>query len=189
MRCQQDPARRGWTLVESLVVIAILSVLLASVTVIIQKIVRQEGGFGKHLAHQRVMERLADQFRQDVHAAVRVEGPPAAADNAVARPGAVRCFRADGPPVTYRLHGHRLMRTATNSDGRETRRSFAFPHGATVQLDRDGRVEPRLAALEVEYPEGFALPTARAGREIRRKWIIEAVVGRDRRWQAVEEDR
>ena len=188
MKYPGNRARRGWTLVELLVVISIVSVLLASVTVIIQKIVRQDAAFGKDLAHQRVMERLADQFRRDVHTAVRVEGLPVATDSAGTEHCTVQCLGAEGPPVVYERHGRRLVRTATDASGRETHRSFPVPPGATVRLVRDGRAEPPLAALEIAYPAGFALPTGRADRGTKRQWTIEAAVGRDLRWRALEKE-
>ena len=186
--------RRGWTLVEMLVVVSIMSLLLATVAVMIQTIMRQQRVFGQGVTQQRTLAMLARQIRHDIHAAVRVETTPAQqmgdktkqqadADNAK-QTQAIRCSWPDGRSVSYQLHGGRLLRVVSQpGEKRAKRKPFTLPRGAHVRLvESEGGARP-LATIEIDYPAGRTATATGSNTGARRTMVIEALVGRDLRWQ------
>lgn len=61
------PSRRGYSLIEMLTVISVLSVMLAVSTVTIALLMRSERTGGDALATAQIAHRLGRQFREDVH--------------------------------------------------------------------------------------------------------------------------
>ena len=125
--------RRGHSLIELLVVISVGSALLAVSVGLLHTLLQMQQGGRKHLQQRRTLERLADQFREDVHAATQVRATAAG-------PG-----QAEGPgwelprdpehTVEYRLQEDNLVRTERQKDKVLRRESFALPQGATVSME------------------------------------------------------
>jgi prepilin-type N-terminal cleavage/methylation domain-containing protein len=124
-------ARRGFTLVELLVVIGGVAVTLGVCVALIQSLLRLDRGARLHLAETSAVGRIGHQFRQDVRAASRakedasrLELALAAPDERIveyeARPGALLRVERKGDQVvrreTYRVHRGGTPRFATERD-------------------------------------------------------------------------
>ena len=188
--------RRGWTLVELLVVITIMSVLLATVAVMVQTIMRQQRSFGQGVTQQRTLALLARQIRHDIHAAVRVESVTAEQtggnqetqkEEGTEETTAIRCTWLDGRSVSYQLHSGRLLRVV-RQPGQEkaTRQPFTLPRGAQVRLVEPDGGKPPIATIEISYFAGRTVPASHSTEQARRKLVIEALIGRDLRWQVTD---
>lgn len=185
----------GWTLVELLVVLTIMTVLVASASVMIQTLLRQQRSFGYGITEQRSLAQLARQIRDDIHAAVRVETAAAQeqADNSKTTEGktaaapAIRCVGPDGQSVRYEVRNGLLLRVVSQPGKKTvTRQPFTLPRGAQVRLVQPTDDERPVAAIEIDYPAQRGAAAARASGGARRKLLIEALVGRDLRWQRVD---
>jgi prepilin-type N-terminal cleavage/methylation domain-containing protein len=188
--------RRGWTLVELLVVITIMSVLLATVAVMVQTIMRQQRSFGQGVTQQRTLGLLARQIRHDIHAAIRVESVAAEQtggnqetqeDEEKKETTAIRCTWPDGRSVSYQLHSGQLLRVIRQSGQEEaTRQPFPLPPGAEIRLVETDAGKPPLATIEISYFAGRTVPASHSTEQARRKLVIEALIGRDLRWQVTD---
>ena len=95
------PARRGSSLIELLVVITVVAVLLGLCAVTIQVLLRVEADAQARRSASATLGRLADQFREDVHACDVAEVRPAAG---------LRLSRDRGVAITYQAREGRVER-------------------------------------------------------------------------------
>ena len=187
---------RGWTLVELLVVITIMSVILATVAVMVQTIMRQQRAFGQGVTQQRTLTLLARQIRHDIHAAARVETTAAeqTGDNQETQEDedpkettAIRCSWPDGRSVSYQLHSGQLLRVVRQPGQKKaTRQPFPLPPGAEIRLVETDGGAPPVATIEISYLAGRTVPTSHSTEQARRKLVIEALIGRDLRWRVTD---
>jgi type II secretory pathway pseudopilin PulG len=179
-----------------LVVVTIMSVLLATVAVMVQTIMRQQRSFGQGVTQQRTLALLARQIRHDIHAAVRVEttAVPQTGGNKETQEEedaeettAIRCTWPDGRSVSYQLQDGQMLRVV-RQPGQEkaTRQPFVLPPGAQIRLVETDDGKPPIATIEISYPAGRTVPASRSTERARRKLVIEALIGRDLRWQVTD---
>jgi prepilin-type N-terminal cleavage/methylation domain-containing protein len=185
MTTRRPPNRPGWTLVELLVVISIVSFLLATVAVTVQTLLRRQRDFDHQRAEQQQLVRLARQIRRDIHAAAEVAAVavPAAEDGAEG--DSIECRGPDGRSVSYQMNNGVLLRVVRPSAGDAvTRQPFRLPRGAEMRLASSGEGRPPIAAVQFDYAaasrtaidKGVAQTTVRT-------LTVEAEVGRDLRWR------
>ena len=109
MIVRRSPRRRGYSLVEMLVVMTCLSVLLAISTMLIRTLIRAEASGRREVDEHLGLSRLAEAFRRDVHAAVeakRTAEKATAGLDLVGPDGTVR-YRLDGDDAVIRSLGER----------------------------------------------------------------------------------
>ena len=159
---------RGVTLVEMLVVVTAASVLLGLVTVVLHTTFRAERKLRDQLALHRTIDRLARQFRADVHAA----GSQRQADE-----GQRLILNLPGQQAAeYRITDTRIIRTLQQNAHVRHREAYALPTGVTAQWESitdDERSVTAIVIIRGSDPKNKA-----AQRTIR----IEATPGRDRRF-------
>ena len=119
-------ARRGFTLVELLVVIGGVAVTLGMCVALIQSLLRLDRGARLHLAETSAVGRIGHQFRQDVRAASRAKEDASRLELALAAP--------DERIVEYE---ERTGSPAAASSGRATR-SCAGNRTASIAAVRPG---------------------------------------------------
>ena len=159
--------RRGYSLVEMVVVIATASVLLGLTVTLLYTLLRVERDGRDQIRHYTTLGRLAAQFRRDAHAATAAS----AIDNRQ-----WKFTLSDNRAVTYRMEPGRLIRLEQAGEASPNRESFALPPGMTAAVEIDTDAEPTFVGLVmVPTPEGSE---RRRGRPIR----IDAVLGRDHRF-------
>lgn len=164
----------GWTLIELLATMALLTAMTGISAKILTTLLRSERNGTEHVARLVTVSRLARQFRADVHAAIDLQ---VSADNP--QQPLVRITGKDQRKIQYEIQPRGILRTeqrpaqpvASHDPLRLPGTRFRIVESATP---------PRLLTLVVETPDTFALDPkqpADNAREVR----IDAIVGRDYR--------
>jgi prepilin-type N-terminal cleavage/methylation domain-containing protein len=154
--------RRGFTLIEMAVVIAVSAVLMGIGTGILGLLLRSERLARDDLGYGRSVSRLAEQFRDDVHAAA--EGPHS-------RPGQTG-WQWQLPPdrtVVYQLKPGTISRTEWVGKVLRRQESYNVPAEGAARIEISPDARPATARLLLDQPGGSQLR-------------IEAAVGRDYRF-------
>jgi type II secretory pathway pseudopilin PulG len=128
--------RRGKTLIEMLILMTVLSVVLASVSLVLLGAFKTDRQLRRDLAQQTSLARLASRFRSDVHAAATCQ----VGDSC-------ELSLTDGRVVRYGFAGQRISR--------EVRRGQTLEH-------QDAFILPDTAAVRFEQPEAFGGRLVRA---------------------------
>jgi len=172
--------RKGFSLVEVMVAMAVGSVLMAIVVGLLYTLMETDRTSREHLRLRIAAARLADQFRRDVHAGVRLSGQGAVAEDGAEAPAA---WELELPPdrvVEYRLEEDSLLRTE-RAGGEVVRREwFKLPPHAVVSIRLSGEQGQPIATLRIA-PD-VKLPEAPAWRPVR----IDAAFATDHRFAEVE---
>lgn len=137
--------RRGVSIIELMVVIAISSFLLATGIGLIHLLMRVERDGIKNVWHGRSLSRLADAWHTDVRAAEDArldDGTPETPRAILRRPG--------GLEVTYAVDGHAVSRVASRGDAVQQRDAFYFPPGSMIHFEIDEG--PRFARIMIRRP-------------------------------------
>ena len=173
--------RKGFSLVEVLVAVTVGSVLLAVAVGLLYALIEMDRTSREHLRLRIAAARLGDQFRRDVHAAVRLTGPQEGAAGNGAE--ATAAWELDLPPdraVEYRLEEASLLRTE-RAGGEVVRREwFRLPPHAVASIERSGEQGHPIVSLRIT-PD-LKSPEAPAWRPVR----IDAALATDHRFVNVE---
>ena len=160
--------RRALTLIEMVTTISVAAVLTGLAMCLLVVMLRAERGGRAHVAEAESLERLADQFRQDVHAAV---------GEAVVSGKELRQWRLDlsgNRSVHYTIADNGISRDERAGSKDVRRESYALPDDSSVAVAVDRATNPALVSLTIE-PKDASLRSAHAFR-------VEAVLGRDLRF-------
>lgn len=172
--------RRGKSLIELMVVIATLNVMLLVCVTLMHKMLRSQAGGARSLAESVSLARLANDFRQDVHAAIRAEG--AAAD--AGEPAHCTLNLPDGHVVVYAGLPQALSRTESQDDKVQRRETYALADG---EPRFETSPESQLVTLVHRWDTRTAVEKSgnqAALRELR----IEAALGHDRRFAVAQRE-
>jgi prepilin-type N-terminal cleavage/methylation domain-containing protein len=158
-------SRRGYSLIEMIVVISGLAVLLGLCAVTIQLLMCVSADAQARRSHAAALGRLAEQFREDVHGC----------DDAEARPaGGLRLTRRPRVVIDYQTREGRVDRIESVDGQVSQHESFTLGRHSSMALERRDVGLRRFLALVVN-------PNARTGRpDPARPMEILALVGRDR---------
>ncbi len=148
--------RRGFSLVETLVVMSIGTVVLGIAVSMLHVLMRAERSGRDHAAQTGILARLAEQFREDVHAAVGQTPGPLKDGWKFALP--------NDRTVVYRTLPGELRREESVAGKPLRQESYVLPDGCTAAIAAN-KAMPPLIELAV-------------GPKIR----IAAVLGRDHRF-------
>lgn len=167
-------SRRGFSLVELLVVVSLVTVIMAAAVVLMHFVLQTHGEVRRRTQTVTTIGRLAEQFRRDVH---RARGEPLiAADHRTAE------FHLPGGTIVKwrREEQGGLVRTEQAERGASVspahrEDTFTLPKGTTADLELLPRAAARIVAIRIESP-GTGGPALR----------IEGLACRDQRL-AVEE--
>ena len=136
--------RRGLTLIEMVVTISVAAVLTGLAISVLLVMYRAERSGRTQLAQANSLERLADQFRQDVHAAL---------GETVATEKEPQHWRFDLPEkriVQYKIANGAIAREES-SDSKDVRReSYTLPKDSTVAVSVDRTANPPVVSLTIE---------------------------------------
>ncbi len=157
--------RRGFTLVEMLVVVTVFAFLLASVAMAIGTLFRAQGELQDELAQAATASRLASQLRADAHLAASAfvvqEG---------GTPGPL--LRLPHATVIYRTYPRRIVRTVMQGDTETHREVFRLLEGTTTRWE----ISPESPAF-VTLTTSYRSPQLREGVALPREHRVEASIG------------
>ncbi len=157
--------RRGFTLVEMLVVVTVFAFLLASVALAIGTLFRAQGELQNELAQAGTASRLAAQLRADAHLASAAE---------VVQEGDttnVRLTFSDAA-INYATHPRRIIRTVTQGETETHREVFSLLEGTTTRWEISSE-SPAFITLTTSYRS----PQLREGVALPREHRVEASIG------------
>lgn len=168
------PRRRAFTLIELVTAITILSALMALAMGLLHLVFRVEERCREAENRQRMLGSLAQQFREDVHAAGAWTPEPAQA----------RWQFVLGPEheVVYRRESERLLRLETVAGRLRRQESYAVPAEVRLECLADAAPDsasPRLLTLRLASEPGAA------SEPIWKECRIEACLGLDHRLPVV----
>jgi prepilin-type N-terminal cleavage/methylation domain-containing protein len=189
--------RLGFTLIEIVAALAVTSVLLAIAAGLLHALFRFQEGGQERLRQRVAMDRLARQFREDVHAAsgLTAEGvgspsrvgadasepsKPLAPD-AKKTPDPFRGWRlqlAGSRTIEYRVESDALARSEREGDKPVWREGFPLPPGAKVEVKLREDKGAAMASLRITAggePAGSGAPPV---------LLVEGVLGLDHRFTA-----
>jgi hypothetical protein len=167
-------ARRGITIIEVIVVMTGVATMLGLCAVTLQLLLRLSADSQSRLGAAMALERLASQFRADVHAAATVEfGGKAGGQPA---PGAsLRVADGTRRVVTYEARAGQVLRVESGT-GRSTRHeSYELDRNAEVRFEPRDDGPRRFIAMVVSRRRG------KEPLEPNRPLEVVASPGKDRR--------
>ena len=160
--------RRGVSLIEMLVVIAVSTVLLGVAVSVLNLLMRAERSGREHVNRTATVARLADQFRSDVRAALR----PIAADGTAKNQW--QFVLTTDRAVTYRALPKEIERREQIGGKLVRQESYVLPADCSAEIIVHTDSAPATASLVIA-PSGLA---SSARREIR----MDATLGADHRF-------
>lgn len=140
--------RRGWTLVEMLVVSAVLTLLLAIVASVTHTMYRAQRSTRHGVISRRILTRLSLQLRDDVHAARQAEVGPA---EGVKRADRLSLERAPQQTIEYISHSDvgEIERIVFEDETPVARDTFPLPHNSSAAFELAGGPELRIVVMRV----------------------------------------
>ncbi len=157
--------RRGYTLVEMLVVVTVFAFLLASVALAMGTLFRAQGELQDELAQAATASRLASQLRADAHLAASAfvvqEG---------GTPGPL--LTLPHATVIYRTYPRRIVRTVMQDDSETHREVFPLPEGTTARWELSSGTPAFITLTTSYWPPGMREGVARP-----REHRVEASIG------------
>jgi prepilin-type N-terminal cleavage/methylation domain-containing protein len=147
--------RRGISLIEMLVVIAVASTMVGLTVTTIHRLLGAEREATRAARYSASVARLARHFRDDLHAARAVEWPAVEAGKPAALVAALEGQRR----IRYEVEAHRVTRLETDGAGEMHRDAYYFPLQSRLVFEPAG--EPGLIRLTIAMPAG--VPAAKPG--------------------------
>ena len=155
-------SRRAFSLIEMLVVIAVSGVLMSVALTTLYTLMQAESSGRDHVSQAATVARLADQFRSDVHAALRPIVSEAQAKDQW------QFALAKDTAVTYKAFPGEVQRHEQVAGKLVRQESYLLPDDSTADA------VPVMAGLVISPPRSASA----AGREIR----VDAALGIDHRF-------
>ncbi len=155
-------SRRGWSLMEMVVVMPLLAMVLSTSAMLLTTLMRSQGMLWADLHEQSARLRLAVQLRTDAHAANNAS---------CASPQVCVFLLPGGDTVHYEIKGDSLQRERRQKDVVSDRETFPLT-ALNAAFSIDESQQRPLVRLSLE-----AVPELRKYSRISRPSILEATVG------------
>ncbi len=171
--------RRGISLIEMIVVIGASSIILMIGAGMLHTLMRTERVTAESLVHATNHARLAEQFRDDIHAATtaNIQGEPGADDT-------LQITTPHAAEISYTQQGRLLVRQETAATQPPRLEQFRLPEDVRIRFSIDDSGPQKIADLSWIFSEDDTTTNAdRATRPPLNPLKIEAVVGKDHRFQ------
>lgn len=169
--------RRGMSLAETLVAMMVGSIIAGIGVTLIGSLLRTEHVGRRHLSETRALDRLAEQFAADVHAATQVDVRLDITDPKAPAP-LVSFTAATGERIDYRQQERALLRRESR-DGTVVRQdAYRLPASHIVQATTEPADTPKWVTLRID--RSAAMPTSGYS-TLRNGWSAVAEFGRDQR--------
>ena len=169
--------RRGFTLIELMVVIAIISVIFSLVGAVFQRLFLSEQSAMRAALDEQTVSRLADQFRRDIHAATFAEIDT----QREGATGSLGLFEAnrDQPAIVYVVLTDEVIREQRAADATVSHREvFRLPECRISFATQVAEAEVSFISLSIARQHSTITPQPQATRPYR-TLAVEAALGRD----------
>lgn len=170
-------SRRGVSLAELLIVMSLCSLLLTTSAVVLHRIMRSQLKTREFLSACHSSQRLADQFRGDVHRArsVTTEGLPEGA--------ILKLQLSDTQIAEYQQANGVIHRMLVDGEKTIARDEFAFPANSHIAVSQQR--SPPLVTLSVTSTPDDERGPAQQAYAVAIHLRVDAQPGRDRRFADV----
>lgn len=175
---QAPQAQKGFTLIELMVVIAIISVIFSLVGAVFQRLFLSEQSAMRAALVEQTVSRLADQFRRDIHAATFAEIDT----QREGATGSLGLFEAnrDQPAIVYVVLTDEVIREQRAADATVSHREvFRLPECRISFATQVAEAEVSFISLSIARQHSTITPQPQATRPYR-TLAVEAALGRDR---------
>ena len=175
---QTPQAQKGFTLIELMVVIAIISVIFSLVGAVFQRLFLSEQSAMRAALVEQTVSRLADQFRRDIHAATFAEIDT----QREGATGSLGLFEAnrDQPAIVYVVLTDEVIREQRAADATVSHREvFRLPECRISFATQVTEAEVSFIRLAIARQHSTITPQPQATRPYR-TLAVEAALGRDR---------
>ena len=164
--------RRGWTLIEMLVTVAVMGSMTGMAAKMLGTLLHSERRSVEHVTRLATISRLSRHFRADIHAAADWRLP---GDNPQLR--LIQITTADKRQIQYKIQPQGVLRTEQHSGQPTVVQDLLRLKGDRFRIVESSD-SPRILTLIIETPE--ALGTDSKPPTVHSRVIhIEALVGRD----------
>jgi type II secretory pathway pseudopilin PulG len=145
--------RRGWTLIEMLIVCTTVGILTVTGVVTIGMLMSAENRGAESLVRQTTISRLSAQFRADLHATANAS----LQDGNAAGQSSLVLEHPDGSMITYEIMEDALERRVAGRGDGGHRERFRLPQ---TQMHFESAVDGRIMRLVLEPPAPLISETA-----------------------------
>ncbi len=156
--------RRGTSLIEIMVVVALLGVMISATGVCLHGVYRVDQQTRQAVVHATAVDRLSLQFRADAHAAMKASVQQGEGQD----PPAIVFAELDGRTTEYRQQRNHIIRTVARSGEVVHREGYLLRRGSVATWRVEGQ-SPAVASLDIT-------PAATPGNSARQEHC-EAIVG------------
>ena len=173
------PQRRGFTLIELMVVIAIITVIFSLVGAVFQRLFLSEQSAMRAALIEQTVSRLADQFRRDIHAATFAEIDT----HREGATGSLGLFEAnrDQPAIVYVILTDEVRRERRAADSSVSHREvYRLPECRVAFAVQVAEADVSFISLSIARQHSTITPQPQATRPYR-TLVVEAALGRDNR--------
>ena len=146
--------RRGFSLIEVLVVITVSSALVAAAVGLIHTMLRLQRGDQEQVRAEWALAGLAERFRDDVHAATALR-PIATPPGQPSRPAWLLPLTSRRE-VEYRAEEGHLLRLEREGTKLVHREAFWLPRPAVVSIEAAAAGTAKLVRLQIAVPPAVA---------------------------------
>lgn len=169
--------RRGASLIEMMVVMAVMTAVLSTVGVLFHRLFQTERLSTRLTLVELTTMRLADQFRRDVHAAQSVTRTSKPDDSR----SALELQTAATSKIVYTAETDRVQREVVDTTGTTSRELYRLP-GCQVRFPepQSASTTPEFVSLILARPHATLTASPQATPTLR-EIIVDAELGRDLR--------
>lgn len=158
----RNALRQGYSLIELVVVMSMLSVLLALTGTTFYFLMRSEKSVTQSLVTERSVSRLANQFRDDVHQSIRCEQAGGVGEKKTE----LTLKTDDQHQVQYRTTKGGLTRYQVEAGNAVAREDYRLPE-CEIHFESDGESNPTLCTLVIQRPGAVMMRTPRGAIPLR----------------------
>jgi len=166
--------RRGFTLIEMIVALGISSMLAGIAVLMLHALLKSHNAGREHLEYCRTINRLAEQFRGDVHAAQKTS-PEVNEGVFDLLPDS-----ADGAKIRYQCLQDRIDRSELKDDKVVRQESYMLPPDVEPSIKIQTHQDASIACILISPKQ--QTPKLKHPTPVR----IEAVLGRDSRLSKIQ---
>jgi prepilin-type N-terminal cleavage/methylation domain-containing protein len=173
--------RRGWTLVELIIVSTVMTLLLAIAASVTHTMYRAQRSTRHDATSRRILTRLSIHLREDGHAARQAEVGPA---DGGGRRSRLTLAGGSQQTIQYIFHGDRgeIERTVLENKSQMARDTFPLPNNSSATFALIGQPASGVMVMKITQPAGGGPDGGERTLE------IQAAIGLDRHYDGTHRE-
>lgn len=174
--CLRNKPNQGFTLIEMVVAISLLSVILSMVITTMVSVINKNQAVSFHMIHQNSLNRFNNQFREDIHQAKSV------AINDKEGQQELVISKGDQRETVYSPDNHMLSRIERNKTETVSSDTFHFKPETKISFNQndDPRFMDAVFSFPIMLPDDEYIPENFSPEQ---SMTITALIGKDSRYE------